>query len=140
VSAHRRGASAHTAGWRAVLGLLLLLVMPIGQLHRSSTGACRQAASATMAGDAQPSTGIRAGSTPSALAVRASTAVEPAHGHGTQDAPLGAPASGACGPAVLDEQRVASDIPRPTAIPVPWHGLSPVLIAAPPPAPPPRLS
>ena len=140
MSVHRRGASAHTAGWRAVLGLLLLLVMPIGQLHRSSTGACRQAASATMAGDAQPSTGIRAGSTPSALAVRASTAVEPAHGHGTQDAPLGAPASGACGPAVLDEQRVASDIPRPTAIPVPWRGLSPALIAAPPPAPPPRLS
>ena len=140
MSAHRHGASASMTGWRAVLALLLLLAMPVGQLHRSSTGACRQAASTAVVGDAHPSAGIEEGSFSSTLAVWAGQTVEPAHDHAAKDAPPGAPAPGACGPAALDGQRVASNVPRLLSIPASWRGLSPALIAAPPPAPPPRLS
>jgi hypothetical protein len=130
VSARRWRDFRPVTGWSAVLALLLLMVMPLGMLHRSSNGGCRQPAGASLVDDGRLL--VRHG-IPAAV-------LQTAHEHRATEPPIAASVPGGCGPAVLDAREVPSGTRRPAEDPAEWRRSAPALLAAPPPAPPPRLS
>jgi hypothetical protein len=145
-AAARRPARGGTGGVRAVVALLLLLLMPLGLLHRSSTAACRHDGRSAVAGnDAAVSSagasgaGLDAPSGASAEQQERAVVVGQHDHHDDELLPYGA-APGACGPGALAEHP-ASAKPFPSRdVGPPGRAHTPRALAAPPPAPPPRLS
>ena len=129
-----------TTGWRAVLSLLLLLALPLGQLYRAATGGCQRTASTRLASDIQEVAAIELARSPVAAVAWASAIIENAHEHDANGIALAVAAAGACGPAAFDGYAGAAEMPRPLTVSTPWRMVAPTQLAAPPPAPPPRLN
>ena len=125
-------------GAHAVVALLLLLLLPLGLVHRSSTGACRYDHRVAVAAGAAHDVGVDAPAAASAGHERV-LAVDQ-HDHRASGPPLDGAAPGACGPAILVAHSAApSAAPYRSVLPE-WRALSPLALAPPPPEPPPRLS
>lgn len=140
MSARDRRTFRPVTGWRAMLAVLLLMVMPLGLLHRSSSGGCRQMTGAGSVEDVRQLLGHDFGSAPSAVANRLGAVLETTHDHQAIDLSFAESVPGTCGPAALDSRAVPSGTQRPVDAPAEWRASAPALLAAPPPAPPPRLS
>lgn len=135
-----RRASACAGGANALVALLLLLLMPVGLVHRSTTGACRSDHRAAVAASAGAVNDVGVDAPSAAAAEHPRTLGGHQHGHDGSALPLDGAAPGACGPAGLAERSApTSDVPYRAALPV-WRALSPLALAPPPPARPPRLS
>lgn len=125
-------------GAHAVVALLLLLLLPLGLVHRSSTGACRYDHRTAAAAGAAHDLGADVPATAHAGHQRMLAGGE--HDHHGSAASLDGAAPSACGPAILVERPApTSAAPYRSALPD-WRALSPLALAPPPPAPPPRLS
>ena len=142
-SASRRPAGAYPPGLRTFVSLLLLVLLPIGVLHRSSTGSCRLAHRATVAAGASVvHDAVHDAAHEAAVAAPAEhdrRALAEPHEHDRSIEQDGA-APGSCGPAVLAERSASGGAGPSRTVPSGWRALSPLALASPPPAPPPRLS
>jgi hypothetical protein len=121
---------------RAVVALLLLLLLPSGLLHRSVTGACRSDHRAVAAASAPHDAGGDAATVASPAHERVAAVDE--HDHGGAPSPDGA-AAGACGPAIVAERAAPAGTTAYRSVLPAWRARSPLALAPPPPAPPPRL-
>lgn len=133
-----RRAHARAGGANALVALLLLLLMPLGLLHRSATGECRYDHRAAVVANAGALNDVGVHPPRAASAEQPRTVAGHQHNHGDLTTEGAAP--GACGPASLAGRTApASDVPYRAALPA-WRALSPLALAPPPPARPPRLS
>lgn len=139
-----------TARARAVVALLLMLLMPLSLLHRSSSEACLYDHGAVGSGTVATLSDVRHDVTSSAAADQVSataaslfdvSAVDAdSHDHHGADLPLHGATSGACGPAAVSAYPMIASVHRTgAALPV-WRAEVSLALAVPPPAPPPRLS
>ena len=135
-----RRARARAGGANAVVALLLLLLMPLGLLQRSATGACGYDHRPAFGASAGGVTEVGVDAPPAAAAEHPRTVAGDQHGHDGSVLPVEGAVPGACGPASLAERTApASDAPYRAPLPA-WRALSPLALAPPPPARPPRLS
>lgn len=124
----------------AVVALLLLLLLPLGLIHRSSTGACRYDHRSADAASSGSVSGVGVDTPASASAGQERIAADGQHDHRGSPLPLDGAAPSGCGPAMLaGPPAPVSAPPLRSALPA-WRALSPLALAPPPPAPPPRLS
>lgn len=139
-SADRRlGVRSANGSVRANVAFLLLLLMPLGLLHRSLAGSCRYGHRGAGASSLAAS---RVGHDVAARAVAewAGAVLVGQHHHHGHDLPPHDAVPSACGPAAVVDRPAITDLPRAqVAVPV-WRILWPTTFAAAPPAPPPRLS
>lgn len=136
----RQGVRSAKGTARANVALLLLLLMPLGLLHRALPGLCRYgrpAAGATSLAASRVAHDVPA----PAVAERASAmfAGQNHHHHGN-DLPSHDAVPSACGPAAIVDRPATADLPRAQIAAPVWRVLWPTTLAAAPPAPPPRLS
>lgn len=140
LAGRRRRVPAVTGGVNAIAALLLLLLMPLGLPHRSSTGGCRYDHRAAVAGSAVAVNDDGPDVSIAASADHERIALGDPHDHPGSDLPLDGAASSACGPAALAERPAPMSVTPPQSALPDWRALSPLTRATPPPAPPPRLS
>lgn len=139
-SPRRRGAHAFVGRVHAVVALLLLLLMPLGLLHRSATGACRYDHRAAVTGSTVAAADAGLDALHSASAEHQRIISGDQHDHRGGGLPLHGAAPGACGPAVVADRPEPGSGTRSQADLPAWRARSPLALATPPPAPPPRLS
>lgn len=127
-----RGQTRSADGHRTnvVVSLLLLLLMPLGLLHRSSTAGCRY--------DHRPHSVSAGGVQDAGRDGRA--VIGDQHEHRDGGLALDGAAPGSCGPAAIATRNAPVSVEPQRAVRGAWRALSPSAPAAPPPAPPPRPS